>query len=799
MLKPRILLLAFSAGLAAALAACRDEGVGRWVDPNIGGVAPLLTTVTPQVHRPHSMVRIYPVTEPGLNDRYFSDRIYGIALNMPRYRSGIAGSVMPTAGDISFDPARSSSWYDHDLEELHPWSHRVWLEDFGIWAEWTTAERTALYEFDFTDAGRQANVLFRLSSEGEVDVCGDRVVSGWEAVDYARQYFYAVADRPFDSSGTRCGERLSAEGSASGRDVGAWFSAPAGFRKVCFRVGISYISVEQARANLEAETGGLAFGAVKKRSRDIWEKALGRIRVEGGTDRERRIFYTSLYRTYERMVDQSEYGRYYSGFDRCVHEDARPFYNDDWMWDTYRNLHALGILLDPARKADELQSYARIYEQWGWVPSFPELTEWGGDWFEGGGPDWHGDPMIGNHVASFAAEAIRKGITGFDVEKLYEGLRKNALEGTMIPWRAGAAREPDRFYSEHGYFPALAPGEPEKYPYIDDGWEKRQAVSVTLEHSYDDWCLAQVARYLGRMDDYELLLRRSRNYLNLWNPAIGYFAPRNERGEWVEPFDPQLCDGFGARSYFAEVNACVHVFHVQHDIPQLIALMGGEEAFVRRLDEAYNRGPEIDKWKFMGRMPDATGLQGLMPAGNEPAFHVPWLYNYAGAAWKTQHRVRQIADIWFDDRPTGLSGDEDGGEKRRRRNRSGRGGKKSEGAAAPEKRTEKSARPDKPAKAERPAKPDKPEKADRPAAGDKQSSRQGGSRRRGRRGGSGAPAGANTSADITNTPPAAPRPPRKLQPEGQNGSGEQKKRPRHRGGRRRGGSGGNKPTSGSEV
>ena len=799
MLKPRILLLAFSAGLAAALAACRDEGVGRWVDPNIGGVAPLLTTVTPQVHRPHSMVRIYPVTEPGLNDRYFSDRIYGIALNMPRYRSGIAGSVMPTAGDISFDPARSSSWYDHDLEELHPWSHRVWLEDFGIWAEWTTAERTALYEFDFTDAGRQANVLFRLTSEGEVDVCGDRVVSGWEAVDYARQYFYAVADRPFDSSGTRCGERLSAEGSASGRDVGAWFSAPAGFGKVCFRVGISYISVDQARANLEAETGGLAFGAVKKRSRDIWEKALGRIRVEGGTDRERRIFYTSLYRTYERMVDQSEYGRYYSGFDRCVHEDARPFYNDDWMWDTYRNLHALGILLDPARKADELQSYARIYEQWGWVPSFPELTEWGGDWFEGGGPDWHGDPMIGNHVASFAAEAIRKGITGFDVEKLYEGLRKNALEGTMIPWRAGAAREPDRFYSEHGYFPALAPGEPEKYPYVDDGWEKRQAVSVTLEHSYDDWCLAQVARYLGRMDDYELLLRRSRNYLNLWNPAIGYFAPRNERGEWVEPFDPQLCDGFGARSYFAEVNACVHVFHVQHDIPQLIALMGGEEAFVRRLDEAYNRGPEIDKWKFMGRMPDATGLQGLMPAGNEPAFHVPWLYNYAGAAWKTQHRVRQIADIWFDDRPTGLSGDEDGGEKRRRRNRSGRGGKKSEGAAAPEKRTEKSARPDKPAKAERPAKPDKPEKADRPAAGDKQSSRQGGSRRRGRRGGSGAPAGANTSADITNTPPAAPRPPRKLQPEGQNGSGEQKKRPRHRGGRRRGGSGGNKPTSGSEV
>ena len=660
MLKSRILLFVLSAASAACLSACRDQGVGRWVDPNIGGVAPLLTTVTPQVHRPHSMVRVFPVTEPGLNDRYFSDRIYGIALNMPRYRSGTAGSVMPTVGEVSFEPERSSSWYDHDLEELHPWSHRVWLEEPAVWAEWTTTERAALYEFDFTDAGRQANVLFRVGSEGEVAVEGNRVVSGWEAVDYARQYFYAVADRPFGSSGTYDGTALSGKRSASGSGIGAWFSAPAGVGKVCFRVGISYISAEQARANLEAETGGLAFDAVKERSRAVWEEALGRIRVEGGTERERRIFYTSLYRTFERMVDQSEGGRYYSGFDRRVHEDARPFYND-WMWDTYRNLHALGMLLDPGRKADELQSYVRMYEQWGWVPSFPELTEWGGDWFEGANPDWHGEPMIGNHVASFAAEAIRKGITGFDVEKLYEGLRKNALEGTMIPWRAGAAREPDRFYAEHGYFPALAPGEPEKYPYIDDGWEKRQAVSVTLEHSYDDWCLAQIARYLGRADDYELFMRRSRYYLNLWNPAIGYFAPKNERGEWVEPFDPQLCDGYGARSYFAEVNACVHAFHVQHDIPRLIALMGGDEAFVRRIDEAYNRGPEIDKWKFMGRMPDATGLQGLMPAGNEPAFHVPWLYNYAGAAWKTQHRVRQIADLWFDDRPTGLSGDEDGG------------------------------------------------------------------------------------------------------------------------------------------
>lgn len=643
------------------LAACdARQGVGCYVDPNIGGIAPLLTTVTPQVHRPHSMVRIYPIPKAGLSDRYLSDKIYGVALNMPRYRLGEVSSIMPTAGTVTFQADSAASWYDHDLEELHPWSHRVWLEDFAVSAEWTTTERTSAFDFHFTNPARAANVLFRVGARGEVKVEDNRIVSGWESIDYARQYFYAVADRPFGKSGTMTGGVVFETSEASGANIGAWFSGLSG-GQVLFRIGISFISVEQAKANLEAESEGKSFTELRGDSQAIWEQALGRIRVEGGTERERRIFYTSLYRTCERMVDHSEGGRYYSGFDRRVHEDPRPFYNDDWVWDTYRNLHALHILLDPQREADQLQSFVRMYEQWGWVPQFPELTEWGGDWFEGATADWHGEPMIGNHVASVAAEVLRKGVADFDVEKLYEGLRKNALEGTMIPWRAGAAREPDLFYAEHGYFPGLAPGEREKYDYIDDGWEKRQAVSVTLDQSYDDWCLAQIAQRLGHTEDYELLMRRSQNYLNLWNPAIGYFAPKNDRGEWIDPFDPELCDGFGARSYFAEVNACVHVFHVQHDIQKLISLMGGPEAFVCRLDEAYNNSPQIGKWQFMGRMPDATGLQGMITAGNEPAFHIPWLYNYAGAAWKTQHRVRQIAEIWFDDRATGLSGDEDGG------------------------------------------------------------------------------------------------------------------------------------------
>lgn len=644
--------------LAFTLFSCdqKQEKVGQYVDPNIGGVAPLLTTVTPQVHRPHSMVRIYPITKGGLTDRYFSDRIYGITFNMPRYRSGEVTSIMATSGTIKTNMDSSSSWYDHGIEELHPWFHKVYLDDFDIDAQWTTTERTSIFNFTFNkNAGESSNLLIRVRNNGEVTIIDNKIISGYESVGYAKQYFYVVTGKPFSQSGVWSEDALLDEKSVTGKNIGAWISSD-NTENIEVRVGISYISVAQAKINLEKENLGKTFSQIKDESEQIWENALGKIKVKGGTLREKRIFYTSLYRTYERMINQTESDSYYSGFDRNVHPDERPFYNDDWAWDTYRNSHALGMILNPDMKADHLQSYVRMYEQAGWVPNFPGLIE---------GPDkprgLKEEPMIGNHTASIFAEALTKGIDNFDVEKAYEGVKKNALEGSMVPWRFGPATELDIFYNENGYFPGLAPGEKEIYDYVDDSWEKRQSVSVTLEHSYDDWCIAQIAKRLGKEDDYNLFMKRSRFYMNLWNPEIRYFAPKNIKGEWITPFDPELCDGYGARSYFAEVNACVHLFHVQHDIPNLIEIMGGDKKFIERLDEMYNRAPKIGKWRFMGRMPDATGLQGMIPAGNEPAFHIPFLYNYANAPWKTQHRVRQICDVWFDDSPSGLSGDEDGG------------------------------------------------------------------------------------------------------------------------------------------
>jgi predicted alpha-1,2-mannosidase len=348
------------------------------------------------------------------------------------------------------------------------------------------------------------------------------------------------------------------------------------------------------------------------------------------------------------MVDISEYGKYYSGYDHQVHEtNGRPFFVDDWLWDTFRCLHPLGLILNPSMQADMVQSYVDMYQQSKWMPGFPQ--------FYGDFP-----AMIGFHTAPLVLDTYRKGAKNFDVEKAYEGLKKNATQGTMLPWRSGPMCSLDSFYIEHGWYPAIKEGEPETVAMVD-GFEKRQAVALSLEHSFDDWCLAQLAKALNKTDDYNYFMKRSANYKNVYNPATGFMSPKDANGNWIEPFDPQLSGGVGSRLYFAENNSYPWTFNVMHDVPGLIGLMGGNTKFVDRIDNLFNEPSRNAKWQFMGQFPDATGLNGMFPAGNEPSFHIPYLYNYAGQPWKTQRRIREVMDMWFDDSPLGLAGDEDGG------------------------------------------------------------------------------------------------------------------------------------------
>ncbi|HUB32827.1 MAG TPA: GH92 family glycosyl hydrolase [Bryobacteraceae bacterium] len=646
MTKPSIpfhfLCLAAAASLAFGAQAARQEEPVDYVNPNIGTIGHLLTATAPYVQYPHGMARIAPVTTPGIEDRYLADRIFG-------FPAGPA-TLMAYTGDLSIDPARTASHYDHDFETATPYWYKVRLDDSDVEAEATATPLAAYYRFTFP-AASHAHLSLNLRN-GELEATGPDSLSGSGSLgrgESVRYYFYAVFSRPIAGYRTWNGGNLSSEARQSGNVIGfvTDFAARTGER-IEVRVGLSYISVEQARNNLGNQIPGWTFDAVKARARAAWNAALGTIEVTGGTRRQRTIFYTALYRTLSRMTDITEDGRYYSGYDHQVHAaEGHDFYVDDGLWDTYRSAHPLSLLIEPGRQLDMVRSYIRMYEQSGWMPSFPSV---GGE----------RAVMIGHHSTALIADVYAKGYRAFDIEKAYEGMRKNATEATMLPWRRGPLTALDKVYFEKGFFPALAKGEAENVAEVHP-FEARQAVSVTLENAYDDWCLAQVAKALGKQDDYAYFLKLAHNYVNVFDPKTGFMAPRSADGRWVEGFDPRLGGGQGGRAWFTECDAWVYLWHVQHDPAGLIALLGGPEKFAARLNQLFEEPSGTSKFTFLAQFPDMTGLIGLYPQGNEPAFHIPYLFDYCGRPWETQRRVRQIMDVWYGDGPLGICGDEDGG------------------------------------------------------------------------------------------------------------------------------------------
>jgi predicted alpha-1,2-mannosidase len=289
-----------------------------------------------------------------------------------------------------------------------------------------------------------------------------------------------------------------------------------------------------------------------------------------------------------------------------------------------------------------------MFQESGWMPTFPQAN---GDW----------SCMIGNHQAALIADTYFKGAQNFDVAGAYAGLRKNAFEGTALPWREGPASTLDHTYRRLGYMPALEPGREETEPQVD-GWEKRQPVAVTLEHAYDDWCLMRLAKALGHDEDAKILAERAGWWRNVWRPDAGFFAPRLESGKWLEPFDPVFGGGPGARQFYTEMNAWTYLWAVPHDVSGLMAIMGGRKLFSERLDQLFDTTPgKPSRWLRRGEHPDASGQIGEFFASNEQSFNIPYYYLWTGEPWKTQRRVRQIIDAYFRPDPMGFAGDEDGG------------------------------------------------------------------------------------------------------------------------------------------
>jgi len=621
------------------------KDITAYVDPTIGNVSRFLVPTYPTFHLPNQMLRMVPV-----KTDYISDEVRAFPLQVHAHRNKGMFQMKVSLGEVSPEDWKHKMVIDHDLEIVHPWHYSTYLIEQDIRVSFTPGAKGGIYLIAFPEA-EQGNLLIGGSSEMQADTNEDGSLRIRDQIVYTTRGIFSVTREMdiFIHAELENVQGKPIQGAKIHASQGRLaISIPSGTAsKALLKYAVSYISPEQARENYDKELTEMDFDGLKARGKQTWQQALGQIKVEGGTEAQRRTFYTSLYRTFERMVDINEYGRYYSGYDGKVHESDRSFYVDDWIWDTYLAHHPLRSILDPEMQNDILHSYTLMYEHSGWMPTFPQV---------------HGNHMCMNayHSSALFIDGYRKGLRDFDVEKAYEGVQKNLMEGTFIPWRQGTPRRPiDDFYHEHGFFPALRPGEPETEPQMD-GFEKRQPVAVTLGISYDFWALSELAGELGKTEEQAEYARRSKDYRQLWHPDHRLFMPKDEDGEWID-IDPKSAGGPGYREYYDENNGWTYAWDVQHDIQGLTDLLGGKEAAEKRLDQLFREPLGMRKREFYVHGANSTGMVGQFSMGNEPSFHIPYLYNYFGASWKTQKRTRFLLDVWFKDNIFGIPGDEDGG------------------------------------------------------------------------------------------------------------------------------------------
>ena len=601
-----------------------------YVDPQIGGVAPFLQPTRTRIHLPNSMVRMYPERKD-----YRDDQITSFPLTTRKHRSDLLFNIMPVSGAVNEADKPISAW-DQELEIAHPYYYSTWLEDYNIVTEFTPAAQAGIFKFTYQNKDTRKLFLSDLTGD-DWQLNENGALTGTESFEGMLGYVYAVTDKK--------GVLTSIE--TTENTLNSWMTwKDSNINQVQFKYGISFISSEQAKKNLEREIPDFNFDNVKEKAREKWSIVLDQIEVEGGSEAYKRTFYTALYRSYERMINISEDGSYYSNYDQKIHEGEQDFYADDWVWDTFLALHPLRYILQPDVESDMMASYVRMYEQSGWLPQFPQI---------------HGDapPMNGFHSTIMLLDAYRKGVDNFDVDTAFEAMKKNALEGTMIPWKMGAHAPLDKLALELGYFPALYPGEEEREPRVHD-FEKRQAVAVTLAQGYDDWALAEFAKELGKKEDYKYFSKTAQNYKNLYWKEKGFFMPKDAKGNWID-IDPKFDGGMGGRDYYDENNGWTYLWNVQQDILGLQELMGGRKTFEERLDQMFREDLGRSTYALNARFPDFTGIVGQYSMGNEPSFHIPYLYNFTDSPWKAQKKIRMLLNTWFKDNIFGIPGDEDGG------------------------------------------------------------------------------------------------------------------------------------------
>ena len=637
-------LLLSVCAFSLTLATLQAGEITKYVNPFIGTGAidgGLSGNNYPGATSPFGMIQLSPDTSeaPNWGDAsgydYNRNTIFGFS------HTRLSGTGASDLIDITLMPTssgRTSSAFTHDEEKARPGYYQVMLKDENINAELTTTQRNGIHRYQYP-AGKDAEIILDMDHSADKGswgrriinsqirilndhaVEGYRIITGWAKL--RKIYFYMEFSSPILTSTLRDGGRVHENTAViNGTNLhGCFRFGQLNGKPLTCKVALSSVSMENARQNMEQEAPHWDFDRYVAAADADWEKQLGKIEVKG-TEVQKEIFYTALYHTMIQPNTMSDVNGEYMAADYTTRKVANneTHYTTFSLWDTFRASHALYTLLEPERVTDFVKSMIRQYEYYGYLPIW---QLWGQDNY----------CMIGNHSIPVITDAILKGIPGIDMEKAYEAVYNSSV--TSHP------NSPFEVWEKYGFMPENI---------------QTQSVSITLEQAFDDWCVAQLAAKLNKDTDYQRFHKRSEYYRNLFHPKTKFFQSKNDKGEWIEPFDPYQYGGNGGHP-FTEGNAWQYFWYVPHNIQALMELTGGTKAFEQKLDTFFTSTYKSEQMNH-----NASGFVGQYAHGNEPSHHVAYLYNFAGQPWKTQKYVSHILNTLYNNTSSGYAGNDDCGQ-----------------------------------------------------------------------------------------------------------------------------------------
>ncbi|MDV3726724.1 alpha-mannosidase [Elizabethkingia anophelis] len=554
-----------------------------------------------------------------------------------------AFAIMPGVGKPKFKEDERASWFSHKAEVATPYSYSVYLADADVTTELTPTERAAYFKFDFPktdsayvviDALDKGSYIKILPKEKKIIGYTTRYAAG--KYENFKNYFVVQFDKNFDltsawKDNALVNDQLEITSNHAGAIVGFKLKAK---ESVYAKVASSFISFEQAEINLKREIGNQSFAQVKSNAKDIWSKTLGKIEVKGGTDEQYRTFYSAMYRTlffpqklYE-IAAQNKI-KHWSPYNGKI-LDGRMFAGTGF-WDTFRALYPFLNLVYPSINVEMQEGLANAFKEGGFLP------EWSSPGFA--------NVMIGNNSASVVADAYIKGLRGYDIETLWKAVVHGANnEGPMD----AVGRRGVSYYNSLGYVPYDV--------------QINENAARTLEYAYDDFAIYQLGKALGKPEsEISIFKKRAYNYKNVFDPSTGMMRGKNKDGKFQSPFNP-----FKWGDAFTEGNSWHYTWSVFQDIDGLSKLMGGKKKFEAKLDEVFSLPPVFDDSYYGSVIHEIREMQimnmGQYAHGNQPIQHMIYLYNYAGAPYKTQYWARQVINKLYKPTPDGYCGDEDNGQ-----------------------------------------------------------------------------------------------------------------------------------------